>query len=175
VQLAVPVVTATGIARATVTGTPGASVELLGYTRPATEFRVVRNLVLDSNGRVEVELRPPGNTRLYAQQQGCAPGPQVVLDVRPALTLSAVRNGTRDYTFAGDSLPARPEGLLVSLYRVTPDGGQVLTAQARADASGRWRIRRSFSGAGRFGFVVRTGRDLQNAAGASSTRPTLVY
>jgi hypothetical protein len=32
-----------------------------------------------------------------------------------------------------------------------------------------------FSGTGRFGFVVRTGQDVQNAPGTSRVRQTLVY
>ena len=87
-----------------------------------------------------------------------------------------MRNGVRDYTFTGDSLPARPGGLIVSLYRVTDNGRQVLTAQTRADArTGDWRIDRRFTGTGRFGFVVRTGQDLQNAPGTSNVRSLLVF
>ena len=78
--------------------------------------------------------------------------------------------------FSGDSLPARPGGLIVSLYRVTAEGRQVLTSQTRADdRNGQWRIERRFTGSGRFGFVVRTGQDLQNAPGTSNVRSTLVF
>ena len=52
----------------------------------------------------------------------------------------------------------------------------MLTAQTRANASnGDWRIDRRFTGSGRFGFVVRTGQDLQNAPGTSNVRSLLVY
>jgi len=52
----------------------------------------------------------------------------------------------------------------------------VLTAQARGDAAnGEWSLRHRFTGSGRFGVVVRTGQDLQNAPGASRVRSTLVY
>ena len=79
-------------------------------------------------------------------------------------------------TFAGDSLPARPGGLIVSLSLVMGSGSQVLTAQTRAAAtSGDWVINRTFTGSGRFGFVVRTGQDLRNAPGASKSRSTLIY
>ena len=87
-----------------------------------------------------------------------------------------VRNGTRDYTFSGNSLPARPVGLIVSIYRIAADGSPVLAAQVRADGStGQWSIRRAFSSNGRFGFVTRTGQDLQNAPGSSNVRSLLVY
>ena len=125
------------------------------------------------------DLRPPGNTRLYAQTRGCTtdePRDSVVLNVRTALSLYATRTGPRTYRFTGDTLPARAGGLLVNLYRVTADGRQVLTAQTRASArDGEWRIDRRFLGTGRFGFVLRTGQDLQNAPGSSTIRPTLIY
>ena len=95
--------------------------------------------------------------------------------MRTALTLAVKRNGTRDYTFSGDSLPARSAGLIVSVYRLTSDGA-VLTAQTRADGkTGEWSVRRTFTGTGRFDFVVRTGQDLQNAPGTSNTRSLLVF
>ena len=125
---------------------------------------------------MSVVIKPTTNTRLYARQQGCTAGESVVLNVRTLLTLTAVRNGTRDYTFSGSALPARAGGLIVSLYRITPDNLQVLTAQTRADATtGKYSLRRVFTGTGRFGFVVRTGQDLQNAPGASNVRSTLVF
>jgi hypothetical protein len=65
---------------------------------------------------------------------------------------------------------------VVSLYRITSDGREVLTGQARADAQdGTWQLARTFSGSGRFGFVARTGQDLQNAPGRSGTRSVLVF
>lgn len=157
-------------------GPPGTDVQLHAYSRPSTTFRLVREGRTDAAGVARFDLRPPTNTRLYAQQPGCPAGASVVLDVRTTLSIAAQRLGVRDYAFSGDSLPARPGGLIVSLYRVTDAGEQVLTAQARADASdGEWSLRRVFTGSGRFGFVVRTGQDLQNAPGSSRVRSTLVY
>jgi hypothetical protein len=174
--LGAAVISAMETARVTVTGTRGSTVDLFAYTRPSTTYAVVRTGVVGSNGTVSWDIRPPRNTRLYAQQRGCAPGNQVVLGVRTTLSLAAVRNGTRSYTFSGDSLPARPGGLIVSLYRINADGSQVLTAQARASATtGEWSLTRQFSGTGTFGFVVRTGQDLQNAPGSSRVRPTMIF
>lgn len=169
-------VTATGSTGLTVSGDPGQTVDLFAYSQPSTTYRVVRSATLGSDGTAGFSVRPPTNTRLYAQQRGCAAGPSVVLNVRTALTLTAQRLGTRLYRFAGDSLPARPGGLIVSLYRETPTGREVLTAQARADgATGEWTLDRRFTGTGRFGFLVRTGQDLTNAPGASHVRSRLVY
>jgi hypothetical protein len=176
-------ITATGAATVTVREAPHTLVDLFAYTRPSTEYQLVRSAMTDSSGVATFTVRPPANTRLKAAQrdEDCTDpvfgtAPSVVLNVRTALTLTATRNGPRDYTFGGDSLPARPGGLVVSLYRVTEDGRQILTAQARASAtSGEWVIDRRFTGSGRFGFVVLTGQDLQNAPGVSNTRSTLIH
>ena len=183
ISLSTSTINATGAAEVTVRGAPGAAVDLLAYTRPSTEYRVVRSATTDASGLAGFTVRPPANTRLVARRHERCSGPpidetnaSVVLNVRTALTITAERNGTRDVTFAGDSLPARPGGLIVSLYRITDDGRQVLTSQARAGATdGQWSVRRRFTGSGRFGFVARTGQDLQNAPGASNVRSTLIY
>ena len=163
-------------ASVTVTASRGSTVDLFAYTRPSTTYTIVRTGVVTNNGTISWGIRPPRNTRLYAQQRGCSPGNQVVLGVRTTLSIAAVRNGTRNYTFSGDSLPARPGGLIISLYRVNSDGSQVLTSQARASATtGEWSITRQFTGTGTFGFVVRTGQDLQNAPGSSRVRQTMIF
>ena len=169
-------VVATGEAVATVRGAAGTVVDVFAYTRPSTQYRLVRTGTLASDGTVRFSLRPPANTRLYVQRRGCGASPSVVLDVATALTLAVDRVGPRQYLFSGDSLPARPGGLVVSLYRTTSDGREVLTAQTRADEQdGTWRLLRTFSGSGRFGFVARTGQDLQNAPGRSGVRSLLVF
>jgi hypothetical protein len=176
VSLDTDVITATGSAGLTVRATAGRTVRLFAYSQPRTSYTAVREGTVGSDGTIRFEVKPPTNTRMYAQQVGCDPSPSVVLNVRTLLTLFATRNGTRDYTFFGRALPARPGGLIVTLYRVAPGGSPVITAQVRADsATGSYSFRRVFQGTGRFGFLVRTGQDLQNAPGASNTRPTLVY
>ena len=180
VQLERTTITATGSTGVTIRTAPNSIVDLYAYTQPSRTFRIVRSAEVNSTGVVsDIRIVPPANTRLYAQQRGCpvdAARSSVVVNVRTALSLQVTRTGPRAYTFSGDSLPARPGGLIVSLYRVTPSGGQVLTAQTRADAAnGQWRIDRRFTGSGRFGFVVRTGQDLQNAPGVSNVRSVLVF
>jgi len=159
------------------TGTPNSVIELYAYSRPSTQYRLVRSGTTDNNGSVSfTDLRPPTNTRLYAQQRGCAIGQSTVLNVRTQISLNVVRNGQRNYTFSGQAIPARTGGLIVSLYRVTITGQQILTSQARADATtGRYVINRRFTGSGRFGFAVRTGQDLQNAPGSSNLRSLLIF
>lgn len=167
---------ATGAGTVTVRATPGSIVRLFAYSRPSTTYRAVREATLGSSGSTSFEVKPPTNTRLYAQQVGCDPSDSAVLNVRTQLSLNVVRNGTRNYTFSGRALPARTGGLIVSLYRVTDSGQQILASQVRANAStGAYSINRVFTGSGRFGFVVRTGQDLQNAPGASNVRSLLVF
>ena len=170
---------ATGSADVTVRTAAGSTVELYAYTRPSTTYRKVRTDTAGSDGVARFTVRPPANTRLYATQPGCPVDiarDSVVLNVRTALSLAVERLGTQTYRFHGDSLPARAGGLIVSLYRVTPEGRQVLTAQTRADAQdGEYSLVRKFTGTGRFGFVVRTGQDLQNAPGSSNVRSLLVF
>jgi hypothetical protein len=181
-------INATGTAPVAAKAAPNTVVDLFAYTRPSTEYVLVRSGRTDADGNVTfAELRPPANTRLKAQQRGCAFGESKVLNVRTQLSLFATRNGPRTYTFSGNAIPARPFGLIVSLYRVTPDGREILTAQTRANANrgqagydpnrpaGAYSIKRTFTGTGRFGFVVKTGQDLQNAPGRSNTRPTLIF
>ncbi len=176
VQLPIATIIATGEAEAVLRGVAGTAVELLAYTRPSTTYSVVRRGVLDTTGTSTFRVRPPANTRLVARQVGCAYGDSVVLNVRTALSMAVARSGIRTYRFSGSAAPARVGGLLVSLYRVTASGQQVLTSQTRAVATtGTWQIDRRFTGAGRFGFVVRTGQDLQNAPGASNVRSLLVF
>jgi hypothetical protein len=167
---------AIGSAQITVRATPNSVVEVYAYSRPSTTFRVVRQMEIGADGVATDRVVPPTNTRLYAQQVGCDASPSIVLNVRTNISMQVVRNGVRDYTFSGRALPARPGGLIVSLYRVTNDGRQVLTAQTRASATtGQYVINRKFTGTGRFGFVVRTGQDLQNAPGSSNVRSLLVF
>ena len=166
-------------ARVNVTAPANSVTDLFAYTRPSSTFRLVRSAEVGSTGRTAFQIAPPANTRLYALVRGCTVNEardSKALNLSTRLTIAAVRNGVRNYTFSGTSSPARPGGMIVSLYRVTKDGRQILMTRTRASATnGRWTISRTFAGSGQFGFVVRTGQDLLNAPGASSIRPTLIF
>lgn len=167
----------------TVQEVPNSLVDLYAYTRPSTTYRLVRSAVTDANGVAVFSVRPPANTRLQARQreEDCADPvfgtePSVVLDVAASLSLSAFRNGVRDYTFTGRVMPAAERvGKTVSLYRSQGSGRYVLVAQTAVRSDGVWRIDRRFSGSGRFDLVARTGRDMTNAAGTSVVRPTVIH
>lgn len=179
VSLSQTTIISTGRSTATVRAAASSTVELYAYTQPSRTYRLVRTGVTSTAGTVAFDVVPPANTRLYAVVRGCTvnePRDSRVLNVRTAFTLFVTRTGTRSYRFSGDSIPARPRGLIVSLYRVTSDGRQVLTSQTRADGvDGTWEIDRTFLGEGRFGFVVRAGQDLQNAPGTSNVRSLLIF
>ncbi|MCA1720258.1 MAG: hypothetical protein LC779_03840 [Actinobacteria bacterium] len=192
-------INATGRASVTVTGAaPSSTVELQGYSQnhkgTATfdndPTPVDRTGKADSNGSITFnDLMPASNTRLRARQQGCPNGDSVVLEVRAQETLVVTRTGTRAYTFSGKSIPAREGGLIVTLYRIVGQPcaagvdpsrcpGETLLRQARADAqTGEYAMSVSFGARDqgvRDEFVVKTGRDAQNAPGRSNTRSLLI-
>ncbi len=157
----------------TVTGTPGSVIELQAYSRPSTDYTVVRRGTIPAGGSITFDVTPGTNTRLFAQVTGlpATASPSVVVGVRTALSLTVVRNGTRDYTFQGRLLPRRADQL-ITLYRVLDDGSRIITNQIKTDATGTYRIRRVFTGSGTFGFLTRTGQNLTNLSGESNTPET---
>ncbi len=208
VRINTPTINATGLASVTVGGArPGARVELQGYSQnhegtmtfDGDPTPVDRAGLADDNGAVTFnDLRLASNTRLRAHEAGCsssADATSSVVQVRAMQTLRVVRNGARTYTFSGTSIPARPGGLIVSLYRVVGATcaagvdprhcpGEQLLRQGRAHSEGT-------PGAGTYGgltvtfppgatamreeFVVKTGRDAQNSPGRSNVRSLLIY
>jgi len=156
------------------TGQANAVVILRCYSRPSTQYFDARRVPLGENGEVEFRLSPGTNTRCFLKYADTADNDarnsqSVVQNVATALSLSVVRNGTRNYTFQGRILPRRA-GQLITLYRVQSNGSRILTSQLRTDATGTYRINRRFTGSGTFGFLTRTGQTLTNAAGESNTR-----
>jgi hypothetical protein len=204
VRVNTPTINATGQASVTVTGAqPGSSVELQGYSQnhqgtasfdndPTNPDRVG---TADANGAVTFnDLRPASNTRLRARAPGCPDSASAVITVRAQETLQVTRTSTRTYTFSGRSIPARPGGLIISLYRIVGSAcsagvepsrcpGEVFVSQARATALGQpneglYRIKVTFPAKDqnvRDDFVVKTGQDAQNAPGRSNARSLLIY
>jgi hypothetical protein len=160
----------------TVHGSPDAGVELWAYSRPHTEYARVRSDTTDANGSITFSVKPGTNTRLYAHyESGSADTDSAskVLYVHSALSLSAYRDGVRQYHFQGQILP-HLAGQLVTLYRLD-NGSELRTASVKTDASGVWRIDRTFTGSGTFTFVARTGRTPNNEPGRSNERRVIIY
>ncbi|MBK5307991.1 MAG: hypothetical protein JJD92_15000 [Frankiaceae bacterium] len=194
----VPTQTSTAV----VTGSSNSTVDLYAYSRPSTTYTKVRSGTTDPNGRISWDLKPGTNTRLYAHYAsgsgttGPSDSPSTVLTVHTSLSLSAYRDGVRKYHFQGTNLPRRA-GQLITLYRyasgpnldqycvptaesdttVKTDGAckAIITSQAKTGANNTWRIDRTFTGDGRFYFVVRTSDNLNNGRGHSNQRLTIIH
>jgi hypothetical protein len=169
-------------------GTPGQAVTLRCYSRfPANSqpgsgtpaYFDARQATLNSSGGTAFTLMPGTNTRCflrYADATDAAPtsSDSLAQSVATALSLSAYRDGVRQYHFQGSILPHR-SGQLITLYRIDNLGREIRTSTATTDASGIWRINRHFTGSGEFSFRARTSQTLTNAAGVSNTRLTVIH
>ena len=196
-----PTINATGLASVTVSGA-GANrpIELQGYSQDHYGKQnfdndptpVDRTATADENGTATFsDLRPASNTRLRARQVGCTyNGNTDVINVRAQETLEVKRTGSLKYTFSGKSIPARPGGLIISLYRITGNAcaagveprscpGETFIGQGRADANnGQYSIPITFKSSDRNtrdDFVVKTGQDAQNAPGRSNARNLSIF
>ncbi|MBC7374950.1 MAG: hypothetical protein H7323_13255, partial [Frankiales bacterium] len=94
--------------------------------------------------------------------------------VRALVSIAAVRNSTRTYTFTGRVQPAAGT---VALYRVEASGRRVLTSTAPVQTDGTYRIDRTFLGSGRFGFVTvaKPGSTGRYSTSESAVRPTIIH
>lgn len=152
-----------------VTAQPGESVNLIGYSRPATTFRTLRTGTADSTGRVIFTLKPATNTRFYAASaaEPARKTGSLVVSVRPRLSLQAYQEDST-VIFWGMSAPCTT-GRAVSVYRLAPTG-RVLTATGRLDCRPNYAnisVYKTFSGKGTFDFIAVTAADGNNAAAQS--------
>jgi adhesin/invasin len=186
VRVNTPTINATGLASVTITGAPAnGTVELQGYSQNhygTANFTndptpIDRTVTAGSDGSVTIsDLRPASNTRIRARVRGCQFGTGAlgsVINVRTQLTLAARRTGTRTVVISGGSIPARPGGLIVGIYR-----GNTLIGQARASqTSGQYSVTLHFPASDqgqRINLTARTGQDAQNAPGQSNVRSLLI-
>jgi hypothetical protein len=183
-------------------GAPNQPVDLYAYSQPNTDYSVVRSGTTDASGNVSWSVTPGGNTRLYAHYRNgsttAAPSDSksIVITVHTSLSLSAYRDGPREYHFQGTNLPRRA-GQLITLYRYATgpnldkycvptaesdttnkaDGSchAIITSQADTGPNNTWRIDRTFTGDGKFYFVVRTSQNINNGRGHSNQRLTIIH
>ena len=165
-------ITAGGVANLSGAADPGATVELLAYSRPSTTYAVIRRTTASDTGAYSFSIRPQTNTRLLVRVGGQSSS-SVVVGVRPAISLRTVRTAVRTYQFTGRVQPVRP-GQIVSVFATTPTGN-VLVGRGRVDASGIWVASHRFTGNGTFGLFAVTGADMTSAAGRSATVSTAVH
>jgi hypothetical protein len=192
-------INATGLASVTVSGVqPNSRVELQGYSQNhygTANFdndttNPDRTGTAGSSGSVTFnDLRPGSNTRLRARQVGCEYGGSDTINVRTQLSLAVTRTGTRQYRFDVDSIPARPGGLIVSIYRITGTScgagveprncpGETFVGQTRVSAvNGAGRVTFTFDRTypAREQFVLKTGQDAQNFPGRSNVRDLAIF
>lgn len=156
--------------------TANAVYELRCYSRPNTTYFTARTATVSANNStLEFRILPGTNTRCYirpAGNDGLASN-SVVINVHTTLSLSAYRDGVRQYHFQGRNLP-RLAGQLITLYRID-NGKEIRTAIVKTNTSGIWRIDRKFLGSGEFVFVARSGQTLNNAPGRSNERLTIIH
>lgn len=205
-----PVVNATALVTVTVTGaTPNGVVELQAYqqnhfgTANFGNAGNTRTATANASGVATFQVRFSSNARARAKMQGCAFGANAgfnqgsngaasnVLYVRTVLTFTVTRVGTRTIRIVGDSLPARPGGLIVNIHCTdarcksasNPNG---ILFQPRANqVSGEFGpVTYTFAPVFQNNRVVlyaATGRqdtgegDAQNVAGRSNNRSVLIY
>ena len=149
----------------------GATVELMAYSRPYTDYLPVRRTTATSTGSYSFSVSPRTNTRLYVRVNGGDSG-SVVIGVRPALSLRAVRTATRAFVLTGRAAPGR-EGQLVSVFARTPGGDRFL-GRGASDGNGIWRVTHRFTVNGTFALYAATSADLTSAAGRSAAVLTAV-
>ena len=158
-------ITAGGVANLSGAAGPGKKVELLAYSRPDTTYSVIRTTTASDTGAYAFSVRPQTNTRLLVRVDG-QQSPSVVVGVRPALSLRAVRTAVRSYSLTGRVQPLRV-GQLVSVYAQTTHG-PVLVGRATVGSDGTWRTSHRFSGTGPLTLYATTGADMTSAAGRSA-------
>ncbi len=158
----------------TVTGSPGATVDL--YIRKVGgDFIKIRDgLVLDANGTVTVATRPDMNLRFMAKDRTVTQGSSVggvagLMTVQKYISINVSRVGTRRYTFTGSINPLHP-GATVSLYR-----SGTLIRSGLPVSSSRTYTYTTVLPAGSHSFDVRTGTSGYNNASTSPTRTVSVY
>jgi hypothetical protein len=156
--------------------TPNSVYELRCYSRPSTTYFTARSATTSAGSTtLEFRILPGTNTRCYVRPAGdeANASNSVVINVHTTLSLSAVRTGVRTYVFQGRNLPRR-SGQLITLYRIA-NGQEIRTSNLVTDASGIYRVTRTFTGTGTFKFRVRTSQTLTNAPGASNIITVTVH
>lgn len=152
---------------------PGTEVIATGYVRPNTKARELGRAVVDKNQVATFRFSFQGNARVEFRGGGCPFGAEWVAPTKARLGgLLARRNDVRDYSFS--TFYAGPAGKVGNLYRVTSDGREVLTSRTRMVPE-FVTINRKFLGSGRFGFVLRTGNDINSAGASTNVRDTVIH
>lgn len=119
----------------TITGTPGATVDLYIRKYRADFVKIRDGLVLDGSGRTTVATRPDMNLRFLARDRtlstpSSTAGTDGLMTVEKNVSLNVARVGVGRFTFSGSINPTHP-GAVVHLYR----NGVLLKASIPVDAA----------------------------------------
>lgn len=105
----------------TISGTPGATVDLFIRKYRGDFIKIRDGLVLDGGGTTTVETRPDMNLRFMAKDRAVEQGSSIggtdgLMTVEKYVSINAKRAGVNRFTFSGSINPLHP-GAVVNLYR----------------------------------------------------------
>jgi hypothetical protein len=155
------------------TGGPGCSVQVLGYTRPNTTYRVIRTGTIGDNGSYAFTLYPPSNTRVYAKSDGASDSRTTAVNVRFLVSMTVTRLGVRSYRFAGGVGPGAA-GVHVTVYR-SSNAGNLKVGTADTASNGAWSLVHQFSASGTVTFFAVAETTANNDSNRSALVQTSVH
>ena len=158
----------------TISGTPGATVDLYVRKYLGSFTKIRDGLVLDGDGTTVVATRPDMNLRFQAMDRTVGQGSSLdgadgLMTVQKNITLNVSRVGTGRYAFTGSISPLHP-GATVSLFR----NGSLLRSGIAVSGSKAYSVTATVP-AGTYSFQVRTGSTGYNAASSSPLRSVRSY
>ncbi len=162
-------------ARVRLTGQPGDSVTIDGFSAPDTSYHQVRNpLTIPGSGVLDYSFLPPSTTHVRAVSTLCGDSAPATLLVRSSLIInSATKTAHFAYTFTASTLPtAASEGRAVTLFVVTPAGN--LPKANGTFHNGSVTLSAHFTVVGTFNFFVHTNDDASNLASNSPNRSVAI-
>ena len=150
----------------TISGTPGATVDLYLRKYLGSFTKIRDGLVLDGAGQAVVATRPDMNLRFQARdrtvEQGSSlAGADGLATVEKSISTNVVRVGALRYTFSGSINPTHP-GATVSLFR----NGALLQSGIPVSSSRVYSVTTNLV-AGTYSFQIRTGANAYNNASSS--------
>jgi hypothetical protein len=155
------------------TGGPGCSVQVLGYTRPNTTYRVIRTGTIGDNGSYAFTLYPPSNTRVYAKSDGASDSRTTAVNVRFLVSMTVTRLGVRSYRFSGGVGPGAA-GVHVTVYR-SSNAGNLKVGTADTASNGAWSLVHQFSASGTVTFFAVAETTANNDSNRSALVQTSVH
>ena len=154
-----------------VTGTarPGATVTLLGYSRPSTTYQVLRSGIADDTGQWSFTLAPTTNSRMFSRSVDGS-SPSAVVLVRSVVSMTPLAGPGCTLVAKGSVYPHRSRVRVDVQYRAA-DGRWTTAMSVATGTGGLYSIGRAFSACGStlvWRAVTRT--TVVNTAAVSPTR-----